>query len=176
MLASFDQNRQTLLSFLANPSNKGSYEWSQVNLLQHRMKYIWSTLNLISLQNRDLFNGDDQLWVVSDHSHCFELFVILGNREAMEHVLSKKGKCKGVVLITKLLGDKFGDYFCKVKFDDSSDENVANETEFVKIIKDWITRISKPQKSDSMLKRALSKTEKPIARSQSSTLLRNFIS
>jgi hypothetical protein len=174
LLFMFDRDRQFLLSYIDNPINKHTYEMSQINLLRHRMRYIWSSINMVTMTFP--LNGPDQVWVTCDYNRCFELFVFFGPKEGLENTKKNKRNAH----IYKMLSEKFDDYFCKIHFDDTDETvTVENDPQFQKILKEWLQKHQQRQSSkrDNMLKRALTsstghKTEKKeVKRSQSVTQL-----
>lgn len=162
LLFMLDQDRTFLLSYLENPINKNTYEMSVINLTRHRMRYIWSSINLVTLTIP--FQGPEQLWVTADYNRCFELFLSFSTKEVFE----KKGKCPSL-FISKSLSEKFDNHFCKIKFVETGEtKTISNDKEFQTVLREWIKGLQqkKDLKRDNMLKKALQ-----INRSQSATQL-----
>lgn len=164
LLVMFDENRTFLLSYFHNPVNKNTYEMSLINLIRHRMRYIWSSINMVTLSLN--IKGPEQVWVTADYNRCFELYISFGPKDALENC-SKKNKIP-TLYVFKTFSDRFDDYFCKITLQESNETKIiSNDQEFQQFLSDWIKALQKKKetKRENMLKKALNH------RSQSATQL-----
>lgn len=91
MLSSFDKSRPALLAFY--DKQKGHpFEASQVKLLKHRMRYIWTVLKKWAQDNSGLIKGDRQVWFVGDWERCFDLFVVVSDYDTLFSLLMNSKK------------------------------------------------------------------------------------